>query len=63
MQVFLKLIDQADVFLNNMSIEAPKRWGSARRADETKPRLIYAQASGWGRKVTMRKCYHSITRG
>lgn len=51
MEVFLKLIDTADVFLNNMSIEAPIKLGIgpdvllARNS-----RLIYAQASGWGRK-------------
>jgi len=51
MEIFLKLIDSADVFLNNMSIGAPLRLGIgpdvllARNA-----RLIYAQASGWGRK-------------
>jgi crotonobetainyl-CoA:carnitine CoA-transferase CaiB-like acyl-CoA transferase len=51
MEIFLKLIDTADVFLNNMSIEAPIKLGIgpdillARNS-----RLIYAQASGWGRK-------------
>jgi len=51
MEIFLKLVDSADVFLNNMSIGAPLRLGIgpetllARNA-----RLIYAQASGWGRK-------------
>jgi len=51
MEVFLKLIDSADVFLNNMSIGAPLRLGIG--PDELlarNPRLIYAQASGWGRK-------------
>jgi len=51
MEVFLKLIDTADVFLNNMSIEAPIRLGIG--PDDLlarNPRLIYAQASGWGRK-------------
>ncbi len=51
MEVFLKLIDTADVFLNNMSIGAPIRLGIG--PDELlarNPRLIYAQASGWGRK-------------
>jgi crotonobetainyl-CoA:carnitine CoA-transferase CaiB-like acyl-CoA transferase len=51
MEVFLKLIDTADVFLNNMSIGAPLRLGIG--PDELmarNPRLIYAQASGWGRK-------------
>lgn len=50
-EVFLKLIDQADVFLNNMSIEAPISLGIG--PDDLlarNPRLIYAQASGWGRK-------------
>lgn len=50
-EVFLKLIDTADVFLNNMSIEAPIGLGIG-PADllARNPRLIYAQASGWGRK-------------
>ena len=51
MEIFLKLIDTADVFLNNMSIEAPIKLGIG--PDELlarNPRLIYAQASGWGRK-------------
>lgn len=50
-EVFLKLIDTADVFLNNMSIEAPINLGIG--PDDLlarNPRLIYAQASGWGRK-------------
>ena len=51
MDIFLKLIDTADVFLNNMSIEAPNKLGIG--PDDLlarNPRLIYAQASGWGRK-------------
>lgn len=51
MEIFLKLIDNADVFLNNMSIDAPTRLGIG--PDELlarNPRLIYAHASGWGRK-------------
>lgn len=51
LDVFYKLIERADVFLNNMSIGAPKRMGIG--PDELlkrNPRLIYAQASGWGRK-------------
>ncbi|HEX2964269.1 MAG TPA: CoA transferase [Syntrophorhabdaceae bacterium] len=49
--VFLKLIDSADVFLNNMSIEAPIDLGIGPEDLLTRnPRLIYAQASGWGRK-------------
>lgn len=51
MEVFLKLIDKADVFLNNMSIPAPERMGiSPEVLLARKPRLIYAHASGWGRK-------------
>ena len=51
MEVFLKLIDTADVFLNNMSIDAPIRMGIGPEALLARnPRLIYAQASGWGRK-------------
>jgi len=49
-EIFLKLIDSADVFLNNMSIDAPARIGLG--PDELlkrNPRLIYAHASGWGR--------------
>jgi crotonobetainyl-CoA:carnitine CoA-transferase CaiB-like acyl-CoA transferase len=51
MEVFFKLIDKVDVFLNNMSIGAPIRLGIG--PDELlgrNPRLIYAHASGWGRK-------------
>lgn len=51
LEVFLKLIDKADVFLNNMSIDAPIRLGIGPDALLARnPRLIYAQASGWGRK-------------
>lgn len=51
MEVFLKLIDSADVFLNNMSIGAPIRLGIGPDALMARnPRLIYAHASGWGRK-------------
>jgi len=51
MEVFLKLIDTADVFLNNMSIEAPIKLGiGSEKLLARNPRLIYAQASGWGRK-------------
>jgi len=51
MEILFSLIDEADVFLNNMSIGAPIRMGIG--PDELlarNPRLIYAQASGWGRK-------------
>ena len=50
-EVFMKLIDTADVFLNNMSIGAPAKIGLG--PDDLmsrNPRLIYAQGSGWGRK-------------
>jgi crotonobetainyl-CoA:carnitine CoA-transferase CaiB-like acyl-CoA transferase len=51
MEIFLKLIDKADVFLNNMSIEAPKRIGIGPDVLlKRNPQLIYAHASGWGRK-------------
>jgi CoA:oxalate CoA-transferase len=51
MDVLLKLIDTADVFLNNMSIDAPIKLGIGPDAMLARnPRLIYAQASGWGRK-------------
>jgi crotonobetainyl-CoA:carnitine CoA-transferase CaiB-like acyl-CoA transferase len=51
LEVFFKLIDEADVFLNNMSIEAPARMGIGPQAlMQRNPRLIYAHASGWGRK-------------
>jgi len=49
--VFLDLIDQADVFLNNMSIGAPIKMGIGPDVLLARnPRLIYAQASGWGRQ-------------
>jgi len=50
-EIFLKLIDTADVFLTNMSIDAPAKIGLG--PDELmnrNPRLIYAHSSGWGRK-------------
>jgi crotonobetainyl-CoA:carnitine CoA-transferase CaiB-like acyl-CoA transferase len=51
MEVFLKLIDRADVFLTNLSIEAPIKMSIGPEALlKRNPRLIYAQASGWGRK-------------
>ncbi len=50
-EVFFRLIDTADVFLNNLSIEAPIKMGIGPDVLLTRnPRLIYAQASGWGRK-------------
>ncbi len=51
MDVFLKLIDSADVFVNNMSIGAPIRLGIGPETLLARnPRLIFAQSSGWGRK-------------
>jgi crotonobetainyl-CoA:carnitine CoA-transferase CaiB-like acyl-CoA transferase len=51
MGIFMKLIDSADVFLNNMSIGAPIRLGiGPEELMARNPRLIYAHASGWGRK-------------
>jgi crotonobetainyl-CoA:carnitine CoA-transferase CaiB-like acyl-CoA transferase len=50
-EVFFKLIDTADVFLNNMSIDAPERMGIGPDVLLARnPRLVYAHASGWGRK-------------
>jgi crotonobetainyl-CoA:carnitine CoA-transferase CaiB-like acyl-CoA transferase len=50
-ELFLKLIYSADVFLTNMSIEAPKKMGIGPDVlMKRNPRLIYAQASGWGRR-------------
>jgi crotonobetainyl-CoA:carnitine CoA-transferase CaiB-like acyl-CoA transferase len=50
-EIFFKLIDKADVFLTNMSIDAPIKIGLG--PDDLlkrNPRLIYAHGSGWGRK-------------
>ena len=51
LEILYRLIEQADVFVNNLSIGAPKRMGIG--PDDLmarNPSLIYAQASGWGRK-------------
>jgi len=46
MQIFLKLIDTADVLLNNMSIKAPIKMGiDSDVLLARNPRLIYAQSS------------------
>jgi crotonobetainyl-CoA:carnitine CoA-transferase CaiB-like acyl-CoA transferase len=51
MGIFLKLIDRADVFLTNLSIDAPPKMGiGPEELLKRNPRLIYAHASGWGRK-------------
>jgi crotonobetainyl-CoA:carnitine CoA-transferase CaiB-like acyl-CoA transferase len=48
--LFLRLIDTADVFLTNLSIDAPAKLGiSPDTLLQRNPRLIYAHASGWGR--------------
>lgn len=50
-EIFLKLIDTADVFLTNMSIDAPAKIGlGPEDLMGRNPRLIYAHSSGWGRK-------------
>ncbi len=50
-EIFLKLIDRADVFVTNMSIGAPEKLGIGYETLHARnPRLIYAHASGWGRK-------------
>jgi len=49
-EIFFKLIDTADVFLTNLSIDAPARLGiGPETLTARNPRLIYAHASGWGR--------------
>ena len=51
MEIFLKLIDEADVFVTNLSIDAPQKMGiGPEELLKRNPRLIYAHASGWGRK-------------
>jgi crotonobetainyl-CoA:carnitine CoA-transferase CaiB-like acyl-CoA transferase len=51
LEIFLKLIDRADVFVTNLSIEAPIKMGIGPEVLLTRnARLIYAQGSGWGRK-------------
>jgi crotonobetainyl-CoA:carnitine CoA-transferase CaiB-like acyl-CoA transferase len=50
-EIFFKLIDRADVFLTNMSIDAPQKMGIGPDVLMARnPQLIYAHASGWGRK-------------
>lgn len=49
-EIFFKLIEQADVFLTNLSISAPKHLGITwEKCSKVNPRLIYAHCSGWGR--------------
>ena len=48
--VFFKLIEWADVFVNNLSINAPDRMGIGYEVlRKRNPRLIYAHTSGWGK--------------
>jgi crotonobetainyl-CoA:carnitine CoA-transferase CaiB-like acyl-CoA transferase len=50
-EIFFKLIRRADVFLTNLSINAPKRLGIDYKVlSAINPRIIYAHASGWGRE-------------
>jgi len=49
--ILFKLLESADVFVNNLSIEAPIKLGIGPEDILSRnPRIIYAQASGWGRK-------------
>jgi len=51
LEIFFKLIEWADVFVNNLSINAPDRMGIGYEVlRKRNPRLIYAHTSGWGRK-------------
>jgi crotonobetainyl-CoA:carnitine CoA-transferase CaiB-like acyl-CoA transferase len=51
LEAFFRLIDKADVFLTNMSINAPFELGiDPETLLKRNPRLIYAHASGWGRR-------------
>jgi crotonobetainyl-CoA:carnitine CoA-transferase CaiB-like acyl-CoA transferase len=51
LELFLELIDTADVFLTNMAIGTPERMGIGYDIlSNRNPRLIFAQTSGWGRK-------------
>jgi crotonobetainyl-CoA:carnitine CoA-transferase CaiB-like acyl-CoA transferase len=50
LEIFFKLIEWADVFVNNLSIGAPDRMGIGYDVLRARnPRLIYAHTSGWGR--------------
>lgn len=50
-EIFFRLIKKADVFLTNLSIDAPRKLGIAwEDCSKVNPRLIYAHASGWGRE-------------
>ena len=50
-QVFFELVKRADIFLTNLSINAPKRLGIDYEVlAGVNPRLIYTHSSGWGRE-------------
>lgn len=50
-EIILKLVDRSDVFLTNMSIDAPIKLGlGPEDLMKRNPHLIYAHSSGWGRK-------------
>jgi len=50
-EIFFRLIKDVDVFLTNLSINAPKRLGIGYEVlSKINPRLIYAHSSGWGRE-------------
>jgi crotonobetainyl-CoA:carnitine CoA-transferase CaiB-like acyl-CoA transferase len=54
MEIFLKLIDPANVFLNNMSIGVPMRLGfGPEQLLARNPCLIYAHASGWSSGILL----------
>jgi len=51
LEIFFKLIERADVFLTNLSIDAPQKMGIGPDVLlKRNPRLVYAHGSGWGRK-------------
>jgi len=57
MEVFLKLIDTADVFLNNMSIEAPIKLGIGRKTSGPESKAHLCSGFGWGERGLMRMTF------
>jgi crotonobetainyl-CoA:carnitine CoA-transferase CaiB-like acyl-CoA transferase len=50
LEIFLKLIDEADVFVTNMAIGTPERLGIGYEALSARnPKLVYLQTTGWGK--------------
>ncbi len=50
-EIFFKLIATADVFVTNTSLDVPDKLGIGYETlSAQNPRLIYAHASGWGRR-------------